>query len=217
MHRLVERFLFEMPDEPFAPRFNIAPSQTVAGLRLSAPGQPRQLCALRWGLIPSWSKDLLIGYKMINARSETVDTKPSFRQAFKFRRCLILADGYYEWQKVPATTQKQPYHIRLQDDGPFAFAGLWETWQSGDGSALESCTIITTEANELTRHLHPRMPVILPPDAYDSWLDPASQDPTELKALLSPYPADQMTVSPVSTLVNNPRNDQPQCLVPVVL
>ncbi len=204
-----------MHDTPLPARFNIAPSQPVATVRTLDSTAGRRFSLLRWGLIPSWAKDKSIGYKLINARSETIDTKPSFRNAFKRRRCLILSDGYYEWKKQAASTKKQPYYIRLRDGQPFAFAGLWETWQPGDGSALESCTIITTEANDLTRPIHPRMPVILDPDDYDRWLDPNSSDTAELKARLGPFRSESMTLFPVSTLVNSPKNEMSECVVPL--
>ena len=221
MNRLVERFLFEVADCSLPPRFNIAPTQAVAAVRLRTPETPaaphdrRQLCVLRWGLIPSWAKDPSIGSKLINARGETVDTKPSFRSALKHRRCLILSDGYFEWQQGAAQGKKQPYYIQLRDGAPFAFAGLWETWQQGDGSTLESCTIITTEANELTQPYHPRMPVILAPPDYAAWLDCDPARAAEVKGLLRPFPAELMTLFPVSTLVNNPRHDTPECIVPL--
>ncbi len=233
MNRLVERFLFEMPDSPLPLRFNIAPSQPVAAIRImpcdqtmaaeedmaasnkAAPDKRRRLSALRWGLIPSWAKDQSIGYKLINARSETIDTKPSFRSAFRHRRCLILADGYYEWQKAASSARKQPYYIRMLDDSPFALAGLWESWPAGDGSTLESCTIITTEANELTQSIHPRMPVILAPADHAIWLDPTLEKAAGVKELLRPFPSDLMTSFPVSTLVNSPRHDTPECIAPL--
>lgn len=211
LNRLVERFLFELQDDPLPPRFNIAPSQPVAAVRQVDASAPRQLAMLRWGLIPSWSKDPSIAYKLINARSETVAEKPSFRSAFKQRRCLILSDGYYEWQKV-SSKKKQPYYIRLKDDTPFAFAGLWETWQQPDGTPLETCTIITTEANDLTSPIHPRMPVILDSSTYEAWLSASSDEAENLKGCLQMYPAEAMDVFPVSTLVNSPKNESAECI-----
>lgn len=168
---------------------------------------------LRWGLIPSWAKDPKIGSQCINAKAETVAEKPSFRSAFKTRRCLVLATGFYEWQRHGRT--KQPIWIGLRSTRPFAFAGLWEQWQPSEGAPLETCTIITTEPNALMAPIHNRMPVILAHTSYDQWLDPAFQQIDSLKALLSPYPSEELTAYPVSTLVNNPRNDTPQVLEPL--
>ena len=215
MNRLVERFLFELQDAPLPPRFNIAPSQPLAALRTLTPAGGRQLGMLRWGLVPSWAKDASIGYKLINARSETLTQKPSFREAFKCRRCLILTDGYYEWKKIGTTTKKQPYYIRMQDEQPFAFAGLWESWQTDDGSALETCTIITTDANDLTKPIHARMPVILDPKDYEPWLTSGEDATANLQLCLKPYPSDPMVLFPVSTLVNSPKNESPACIEPL--
>ena len=168
-----------------------------------------------WGLIPSWAKDPKIGNRLINARSETLGEKPSFRTAYKRRRCLILADGFYEWQKQPGQTAKAPHYIVLKSGYPFAFAGLWEQWFSPDGSEIKSATIITTEPNELIAQLHNRMPVILPTQAYDRWLDCFDRSPAELRDLLVPYPPEEMTFYPVSTQVNNPSNDLPELVVPL--
>ena len=199
--------LFDVP--ALLPRYNIAPTQMVAALRQLPEDKP-QFCQLRWGLIPSWAKDKKIGASLINARADTVATKPAFRAAFKRRRCLILADGFYEWRTM-AKKVKQPYHIHLRDRRPFAFAGLWETWQ-GEDQPLESCTIITTEANELIQTLHVRMPVILAPKFYSPWLDPAPKDPGIWQELLQPFPAEEMALDAVSTTVNNVRNQGPDCL-----
>jgi len=193
------------------PRYNIAPTQPVLTVR--NPGTGRESAMLHWGLIPSWSKDPTIAARMINARGETVHEKPSFRSAFRRRRCLIPADGFYEWQKTGGRT-KQPMYITLADAGPFAFAGLWEQWSGADGSEIESCTIITTEANELLADVHHRMPVILPEEAYDGWLKPEDRPSDELRALLAPYPPTAMMVSPVNTFVNSPKNDSPECIKP---
>ncbi|MEO6308774.1 MAG: SOS response-associated peptidase [Nitrospiraceae bacterium] len=202
-------------DEPplFTPRYNIAPSQQVAAIRFNAETTTRECVMLRWGLIPSWAKDPKIGNQCINAKAETVAEKPSFRSAFKKRRCLVVADGFYEWQVQG--TRKQPMWIGLRDRRPFAFAGLWEHWSPNDGEPIESCTIITTEPNELMQPIHNRMPVILAPSSYDQWLDPAFQNIETLNGLLRPYPSEELTAHPVSTLVNNPRHDAPQCLEPV--
>jgi putative SOS response-associated peptidase YedK len=198
--------LLEVPDVP--PRFNIAPTQGVPIVRVGDDGN-RGLSFAHWGLIPSWAEDPAIGNRMINARADTVATKPSFRTAYKKRRCLLVADGFYEWQKTGA--KKQPYYIRLKDDGPFAFAGLWERWKRDD-KAIESCTIITTDANELMQPIHDRMPVILQPDAYELWLDPAVQEPERLQPLLRPFAAGEMAAYPVSTVVNSPRNERAECV-----
>ena len=156
-----------------------------------------------------------MGSRMINARSETLAEKPAFRSAFRRRRCLVLADGFYEWQKQPGSKAKIPTYIRLSSEKPFAFAGLWEQWNSKDGSTILSCTIITTEPNEMMKSIHNRMPVILPEDSYQTWLDPSEKQPDQLSVLLRPYPAELMAAYPVSTLVNNPRNDLPQCVAPL--
>ena len=193
------------------PRFNIAPTQPTLVIRRTDTGRSPDL--LHWGLIPSWSKDPKIGSRMINARGETVAEKPSFRAAFKRRRCLIPASGFYEWKKNGAT--KQPYHIGMQNDQLFAFAGLWEYWKGADDSVIESCTIITTEANQLLADLHDRMPVILYSEDYDCWLDSENDDKDELQSLLVPHDPDAMVFYPVSTIVNNPRNEVPDCVEPI--
>ncbi len=193
------------------PRYNIAPSQDVAVV----PNlEEKRVQLFHWGLIPHWAKDPKIGYRMINARSETLAQKPSFRTAFRRRRCLVLADGFYEWRKVEGQKRKTPYLIRLKSGEPFAFAGLWERWNSPDGSELYSCTVITTRPNELVAPIHNRMPVILHPEAHLRWLDPAERKPDELAPLLLPFPAADMTAYPVSTLVNSPSNDVPACASP---
>jgi putative SOS response-associated peptidase YedK len=154
--------------------------------------------------VPAWSKDPKAGPRLINARSETLATKPAFRTAFRQRRCLIPADGFYEWQKVLGAKVKQPFYIRLVKDRPFAFAGLWDRWHNDDGSTLESCTIVTTEPNDVLRALHDRMPVILPNEAYGSWLDPKNDDIEQLHECLRPYPAEEMMAYPISTLGQQP-------------
>jgi len=210
---LVEQFELGI-DPQLSPRFNIAPTQTVAAVRRPDVAAKRELALLRWGLIPSWAKDPAVGNRMINARSETVAEKPAFRSAFQRRRCLILADGYYEWAKVGG--QKQPYYIRMRDERPFAFAGLWEHWQGADQSQLpgpvETCTIITTESNDLTADLHHRMPVILPTQFYEAWLESELTDRRELESLFGSYPSDEMCVDAVSTYVNSPKNDDAKCV-----
>ncbi|MBF2066291.1 MAG: SOS response-associated peptidase [Calothrix sp. C42_A2020_038] len=197
------------------PRYNIAPTQSVVTVLHHPETQKRMFNLLRWGLIPSWSKDPNIATKLINARSETVAEKPSFRSAFKKRRCLIVASGFYEWQHREG--KKQPFYFQLEDKQPFGFAGLWEHWLSPDGEEIDTCTILTTSANELMAPVHDRMPVILKPEDYDLWLDPQVQDPKMLQPLLQPFPTEAMTSHPVSTIVNSPRNDTPECVVPVGL
>jgi putative SOS response-associated peptidase YedK len=209
---VAEQFsLFDMP--PFAPRFNIAPSQPVAVVRLDpeAPEPTRQVVWLRWGLIPGWADDPAIGNRLINARAETAAAKPAFRAAFRRRRCLVAADGFYEWQKTGG--RKQPFFIHRRDDRPFGFAGLWESWEGPDHSAVESCTLLTTEANPLLRTIHDRMPVILPAEQYDRWLDP-SQRPEQLQPLLAPWPDGDLDAYPVGTVVNSPASDDPRCIEP---
>jgi putative SOS response-associated peptidase YedK len=203
---------FEVPAD-WTPRYNIAPAQPVAVIPNN--GQ-NKLEFFRWGLIPPWAKDPSIGNRMINARSETLAEKPSFRTAFRRRRCLVLADGFYEWRKEPGRATKTPMYIRLESGKPFGFAGLWESWRSPDDQTVLSCTIITTTPNELLAKIHNRMPVILAPEAYDLWLDPAAQSPERLGVWLRPYSAEQMTAYPVSTFVNSPGNDTPACVVPAV-
>lgn len=205
---------FDLPETPFlAPRYNIAPTQPVAAVRVNRDTKQRELVHFHWGLIPSWSKDPTIGSRMINARSETAAEKPSFRAAIKYRRCLVPADGFYEWQKQNGS--KQPMRIGMADGGLFAIAGLWEHWQSPDGSEIESCTLLTTEPNELLRPVHNRMPVILAPEDFELWLDPAAQHAGEVQHLLGPFPAGAMDFYPVSTHVNNPANEDPRCIEPL--
>jgi putative SOS response-associated peptidase YedK len=201
--------------EQHTPRYNIAPTQPIAVV--PNDGKNR-LDYFIWGLIPSWAKDPSIGSRMINARAETVHEKPSFRSAFKRRRCLILADGFYEWRKIKPERGKEykvPTYIKLNSGQPFAFAGLWEDWHNGDGSQILSCTIITTRPNAMMADIHNRMPVILAEKDYSTWLQSHEAEPEPLKALLVPYPADQMKAYPVSTTVNNPVNDIPACIQPL--
>ena len=207
------------PPRNLRPRYNVAPSQDVAVVRAVDGG--RSVSMLRWGLMPAWAKDPAIGYRLINARSETVAEKPSFRSAYRRRRCLIPADGFYEWQRLGKI--RQPWLFGLRDGAPFALAGLWERWtvpegaeltgslaELGAGDPVETCTILTTAANETVAPVHGRMPVILPRDACDPWL--AGEDVS-----LAPFAADAMTAHPVSTLVNRPANDDPRCVEPVSL
>ncbi|MGD0518889.1 MAG: SOS response-associated peptidase [Thermoguttaceae bacterium] len=207
---------FDIADVPLLKtRYNIAPGQPVPVVRL-IPGQSnpqRELVLLRWGLIPGWAKDQSIGNRMINARAESLAQKPAFRAALGWRRCLIAADGFYEWQGTGRS--RQPYFIRFRDDRPFAFAGLWESWQCADHSAIDSCTIITTAAGELIRPIHDRMPVILPPEAYEVWLDPAVENFEKIASLLIPFSSPEMEAYQVSTLVNKAAHDRPECIEPL--
>jgi putative SOS response-associated peptidase YedK len=193
-------------------KYNVAPTQPVAVIPNDGKNK---LDFYVWGLIPSWAKDPAIGNRMINARAETLIEKPSYRAAFRRRRCLVLADGFYEWRVEGDGKRKTPMYIRMEGGEPFAFAGLWETWQSPDSSVIPSCTIITTEPNNLMSSIHNRMPVILPRSVYSQWLAPGDQDPTQLLDLLQPYPDEHMTAYPISRLVNDPRNDVPDCILPL--
>jgi len=201
--------LSEPPPADLAPRYNIAPSQAVAVI---ANGTSRKLEFFKWGLIPSWAKDPKIGNRLINARAETLAEKPSFRAALKKRRCLILADGFYEWKKEAKT--KTPMYLQLKGGEPFAFAGLWETWKSPDDELIKSCTIITTGPNALVEKIHDRMPVILPVKAYDLWLSPDELPAEKTLPLLKPFAATQMKAVSVSPLVNNPAFDSRECIIP---
>jgi putative SOS response-associated peptidase YedK len=209
VERLAEEFGFEGSSVEIPANYNVAPTQSVATV-LEEDGQ-RRLEVLRWGLIPPWADDPQIGSRMINARSETASEKPSFRRAFRERRCLILADGFYEWQRTNGA--KQPFYIHMQDGRPFAFAGLWESWDKGEEGEVRTCAILTTEANAVVGEVHERMPVIVAPDAYDVWLDSASER-DELVGLLGPYPEDEMEAYPVSRFVNSPSNNDPRCVEP---
>lgn len=202
--------LVRPPEMP--PRYNIAPTQNVATV-LVMTGD-RQVRLMRWGLIPSWAKDSTVASHMINARAETVAQKPAFRTALRNRRCLIIADGFYEWKHTGHT--KQPFHIVKRDRTPFAFAGLWDRWQPpGGGEPIESCTIITTTANQVVAEFHERMPVILDPKDYDLWLDPAVREPDRLLPLLTQLPADQMEAYPVANVVNSPAHEVADCIKPL--
>lgn len=203
--------IFQLDQVPaLEPQYNIAPTAQVATVLVNQ-ARKRQFRLLHWGLIPAWAKDPKIGAKMINARAETVAQKPAFRSAYRQRRCLVLADGFYEWQR--AQGKKQPHHIRMRNSQPFAFAGLWEHWQGLGGNQIDSCTLLTTDPSELLRPIHNRMPVILHPQDYDLWLDPEVQDPEALQPLLRPYPSEEMTAYPVSLGVNNPANNNPECVM----
>jgi putative SOS response-associated peptidase YedK len=185
---------------PVEARYNIAPTQEILGVLESPDG--REVKFFKWGLIPSWAKDASMGAKLINARSETVMEKPSFREAFKRRRCLIPADGFYEWQRT--NSKKQPFFFQMKDERPFGFAGLWDRWLDEHGKPIESCTILTTEANELLKPVHDRMPVILHPHDYDLWLDEDLRKVDLRHELLRPFEAAEMMAYPVSTSINSP-------------
>ena len=187
-------------------RYNIAPMTDVPIVRVATDGH-RELVRMRWGLVPRWAKDPSIGARMINARAETLETKPAFRNALKWHRCLLPADGFYEWKAVAAG--KQPYRIGMKDGELFALAGLTERWLSPEGEVLDTCTIVTTPANPLIRPLHDRMPLIIAPEDYARWLDRSVEDVTDL---LSPYPASAMAFHPVSTRVNAVKNDDPSII-----
>jgi len=168
---------------------------------------------MRWGLIPSWAKEMSIGNRMINARCESVHEKPAFRTAIRYRRCIIPANGFFEWKEEGG--KKHPLYVRMKDDAIMGFAGVWDHWKHPDGEPLETCSILTTASNRLIQPLHDRMPVILHPEEYGLWLDREVTDPERLKALYQPYPADMMEMYPVSTLANSPRNDSPECIEPL--
>lgn len=210
--QIAETFGVEVP--PTLPeRFNIAPSQLVLAVREKPGSHERELVALHWGLVPFWADDPEIGDRMANARSETAATKPAFRSSFRARRCLIVADGFYEWQARDG--KKQPYHIRLKSGQPFGIAGLWDRWDK-HGQPIESCTILTCDANEPMMAIHERMPVVIPPDSFDVWLNPGEHEVAKLSRLLRPFHPDEMTAYPVSTLVNNVKQDSPKCVEPVL-
>jgi len=206
--------VFDLFREPeWAPRYNLGPMQRVLSVRRMPEGY-RLAEPLQWGLVPSWAKDPKIGSQMFNARAETVAMKPAFRSAFRKRRCLIPASGFYEWQKTGAK-EKQPWNIGRADGQPLAMAGLWEHWQEPDGTTLESCTVITTTANGFMAEIHVRMPVILDPSLWDLWLDPDALEPAALSELLVPCPDDWLQRTAVSSLVNNVRNESPDCIRPL--
>lgn len=204
---------FEVTEAPsLEPRYNIAPTQPVATVRLTRDGSARELVILQWGLVPFWAKDPEVGERLINARAETLVERPAFREAYRRRRCLVLADGFYEWQKQDGT--KQPYYVRMKNGKPFAFAGLWEHWKGPD-TVVESCTLITTDPNDMMRPIHNRMPVILQPEDYELWLSREVSDPEVLNTLLKPYPSEEMTAFPVSRRVNSPDNDDARLIEPL--
>jgi putative SOS response-associated peptidase YedK len=183
-------------------RYNIAPTQDVLAVREGGDG--REATYLKWGLVPSWAKDTSMGARLINARSETVTEKPAFRQAFTQRRCVIPSDGFYEWQRTGG--RKQPFFFRMRDERPFGFAGLWERWEGEGGEVINSCAILTTQANEVLRPVHDRMPVILHPDDYELWLGGSARELGLVKEVLRPYPAEEMVGYPVGSGVNSPRS-----------
>ena len=201
-------------DLDWSPRYNIAPTQLVPTLRQHAHEPRRILSSMRWGLVPSWAKDISIGAKMINARAETAVEKPSFREALQRRRCLIPADGFFEWKRFGKSSQ--PYCFTLTDDSVFAFAGIWDRW-TGTAGLMETCSIITTTSNEVTAEVHDRMPVILKRDNYHLWLDPGLHDVATVTDLLKPFEAKLMRKYPVSTRVSDVRNDDAECAAPVDL
>ena len=204
------RQLFRFMERPnLGPRYNIAPTQEVPIVRLTREGDRPELIMARWGLVPYWADDLKIGNRLINARAETVERTPAFREAYQRRRCLVPADGFYEWRKEGR--QRQPLLIRRRDQEPFALAGLWERWKQPDGQILRSCTIATCPANALVAEVHDRMPVILAENDHARWLDPAQGDG---RALLRPCPAEWLEALPVSPRVNSPAHDDPECLAP---
>jgi putative SOS response-associated peptidase YedK len=206
-----EKFRAIVPDGAlFEPRYNIAPTQLVETVREIAG--VREYAPLKWGLVPSWAQDPAVGNKLCNARAETVTEKPSFREAFKRRRCLIPASGFYEWRKQ-TSGPKQPFYFYVKDEEVFAFAGLFEEWLDREtGELLETCSIITTTANKVLEPVHERMPVILKPDDYDQWLDPKEQNPQKLQELLRPFPSEDMGSRMVGTSVNFVSNNSPELI-----
>src|ERR1035438_3063723 len=207
--QLIQEYFDTADEVDWEPRYNIAPSQSVGIIRQDRANPERRFSLARWGLIPYWAKDPGIGYQLINARSETVGSKPAFREAFQSRRCLIPADGFYEWKR--AEKAKQPFHFGLHDGSLFAFAGLWDRWKDASGQLVQSCSILTTTPNSLLADVHDRMPVILSPEYYDLWLDPGFQRTESLKRMLSSFDATLMRRYPVSTRVNFVKNDDPEC------
>lgn len=207
---------FELFREPvWAPRYNLGPMQQILIVRHQPEGT-RLAEPVQWGLVPIWAKDPAIGSKMNNARSETITEKPAFRSVFRKRRCLIPASGFYEWQQTVGKT-KQPWHIFRADGTPLIFAGLWDHWQAVDGAVLESCAVVTTEANQFMSEIHTRMPVILSKEMARLWIDQSDIEPAALTELMLPCPDDWLAKTPVSTLVNNVRNESPECIQPVKL
>lgn len=196
-------------DSEFKPSYNVAPTQTIPAV---IHDSTRRIALFRWGLIPPWAKDISIGNKMLNARAETVTVKPSFRLAFKKRRCLIPASGYYEWRKE--NDKKIPVYIHLKTQSVFGMAGMWEQWHSPEGDSISSCTILTIASNERLKPIHERMPVIIPKNKTDFWLDQSMKDENQLVQLLKPYDHEQMNAYDVATVINSPRNDSPDNIQP---
>lgn len=193
-------------------QYNIAPGQLIKAI-IQMPSDRRKITSMKWGLIPSWTKDPSKGVKTINARAETVGTKPSFRSAIKFRRCIIPASGFYEWEKVEKG--KVPYYIHLKSNEPIGFAGLWDKWKRNNGSVIETCTILTTSANNLLKPIHDRMPVIIHPNEYELWLDREMNETDKLKSIFQPYPSEMLSLYKVSNPVNKPAYDKADCIEPV--
>jgi putative SOS response-associated peptidase YedK len=207
LQAIVDEFEIEEQDEKVKPSYNVAPGQEIA---VVLKDENKKLSLLKWGLIPSWAKDPTIGSRMINARAETLSEKPSFKHSLRRKRCIIIADGFYEWKKEGA--HKIPMYIFLKSGKLFGFAGLWDTWTAPEGNKIATCTIITTSPNKLIEEIHNRMPVILPKENVDRWLDPSIQDESKVLPLLQPYPADEMDAYPVSRLVNSPKNNSPEVI-----
>ncbi|WHY22626.1 SOS response-associated peptidase [Bacillus halotolerans] len=208
---IIEQFNIDqfLPEGEYHPSYNVAPSQNI--LTIINDGSNNRLGKLRWGLIPPWAKDEKIGYKMINARAETLSEKPSFRKPLVSKRCIIPADSFYEWKRLDPKT-KIPMRIKLKSSNLFAFAGLYEKWNTPQGNPLYTCTIITTKPNELMENIHDRMPVILTDENEKEWLNPKNTDPDYLQSLLQPYDADDMEAYQVSSLVNSPKNNSPELI-----
>jgi len=214
--QIVEEYFDSVSEEPdWTPRYNVAPTQSVPIIRQNPKEPRRELSLARWGLVPSWAKDSSAAARMINARSETAAAKPAFRDALKFRRCMIPADGFYEWQRMGKA--KQPFCIEVNNGELFAFAGIWDRWKDAGGNWVETCSILTTAPNAATAPIHDRMPVILDPDGYDLWLDPGIRDVSAASELLKPYDARLMHWYPVSTRINHVANDDEACSAPVEL
>ncbi|MBP7735269.1 MAG: SOS response-associated peptidase [Spirochaetes bacterium] len=207
---IIKIFFIDEVITDITPRYNIAPGSSILSVIMN--NGRRLLVDYQWGLVPHWAKDPSIGNNLINARGETVHQKPSFRNAFKQRRCLIPASGFYEWKKEGKV--KSPYFVKLKTGDLFTFAGLHETWKSSSGEELRTCTIITTAANSVMAPIHDRMPVIIPGECHERWLDPAAL-PEDLLALVAPYRSDEMEAYPVSPMVNSPRNESPDCVTPL--
>jgi len=212
--QLVEKHFATDPwEDDWTPRYNIAPTQPVPVIRQDAKEPVRCLSLVRWGLIPSWAKDASGAARMINARSENASTLPAFRDALRLRRCLVPADGFYEWRRIGKA--KQPFCFEVHDGQLFAFAGLWDRWRDASGTVLETCSILTTTPNAVTRPIHDRMPVIVDPEAYDLWLDPGMKDTHVVSDMLRPYDARQIRCYPVSTRVNHTAIDDEECSQPL--